>query len=297
MRKYLIIIVLIPLLSFAQNGILNAGFEDWANGKPDHWLTSNVPALSIIDVTQTTDSNSGAYAVKGETILFLNAPSEPGVFTGKDNSVIENPFLVSQNYAKFSGYYKYTLGNPDSAAGRFEVRVALNNNTAGRRVAIAEIDLPVAESYTFFEVPFVYDEPADITAEVVHISVAIGGNPDGDHNVGSVFYLDDLSLDGTVSAVENPEIGAIPEKYNITQNYPNPFNPNTNFEFSLPKTSQVSLKVFSLTGQLVATVIEENLNTGKYIINWDSNGIASGAYIYRFTAGDFVQTKRMVLIK
>jgi len=290
-------VFLIGTFVSAQDGILNAGFEDWNDGKPDHWLTSNIPTISVIDITRTTDANSGTYAVKGETILFFNSPSEPGVFTGKDNSVIENPFLVTENYSKFSGYYKYILGNPDSLAGRFEIRLSLNNNTEGRRVAIAEVDLPVAESYTYFEVPFVYDEPMDLIAEVVHISISIGGNQDGDHNVGSVFYMDDLSLDGVVSSVERNQTSEIPSQFSIKPNYPNPFNPNTNFQFFLPKKSDVSLKVYTLTGKEVATIVNENLGAGGYTINWDASTLASGIYIYRFKADDFVQSKRMTLIK
>ncbi len=299
MKKYLIflaMIVVIPTIALAQNGILNGGFEDWANGKPDHWLTSNIPSF-ITDLSQTSDANSGSYAIKGEVIeVTQNAFSEPGIFSGKDNTIFENPFIVDKNYEKFTGYYKYSLGNPDSVAGRLEVSVVLNNNTEGRRVAIAEMELPLAGDYTYFEIPFVYDEPTGLIAEVVHVSISIGGNPDGDHNVGSVFYMDDIALDGAVTSLKEISSGT-PGEFSLKQNYPNPFNPVTQIEFTIQKSSSVSLKIFNLAGQEIATLVDKNLNAGTYKIDWNAENLSSGTYIYRLVAADYMAVKRMTLIK
>jgi nitrate/TMAO reductase-like tetraheme cytochrome c subunit len=89
----------------------------------------------------------------------------------------------------------------------------------------------------------------------------------------------------------------IPNRYELTQNYPNPFNPSTRFTFSLPKAGDVTIKVYDITGREVVTLVNEKLAAGKYAVTWDAAQFASGAYIYRIVAGNFVETKKMVVVK
>ena len=98
------------------------------------------------------------------------------------------------------------------------------------------------------------------------------------------------------------EFAGIPEEYDLYQNYPNPFNPSTLIKYALPKSSNVSLVIYNLMGQEVMRWDAENLPPGYYEIAWSGttqNGVAvsSGMYIYRIAAGDFVQTRKMVLLK
>jgi len=83
----------------------------------------------------------------------------------------------------------------------------------------------------------------------------------------------------------------------LAQNYPNPFNPSTNISFALPQRERVTLEVFSITGQMVVMLVNEILNAGNHTIQFDASGLSSGTYIYRITAGNFVQTRKMVLVK
>jgi hypothetical protein len=85
--------------------------------------------------------------------------------------------------------------------------------------------------------------------------------------------------------------------YKLHQNYPNPFNPTTTIEFDLPKTSQVSLKIFNILGEEVATLVSDKLSSGSYAYEWDASNIASGVYLYRLQADDYVETRRMVLMR
>ena len=99
---------------------------------------------------------------------------------------------------------------------------------------------------------------------------------------------------------ENDE--AIPEHYSLFQNYPNPFNPETTIKYEIPNKSDITLKIYNLLGQEVKTLINESKKAGYHQIIWDgrnNNGVkvGSGIYIYRIQAGDFVKTKKMVLIK
>jgi photosystem II stability/assembly factor-like uncharacterized protein len=89
----------------------------------------------------------------------------------------------------------------------------------------------------------------------------------------------------------------VPNKFSLFQNYPNPFNPSTTIEFSLPRSSYVTLKVFNLLGQEVATLTGQNFTAGSYSVEWNAKGVASGVYLYRLVAGSFVDTKKMLLLK
>jgi hypothetical protein len=90
---------------------------------------------------------------------------------------------------------------------------------------------------------------------------------------------------------------ATPAKYTLYQNYPNPFNPSTAIKFALPKPSFVTLKIYDLLGNEVATLVAEKLPAGKHQRVWDATGLASGVYLYRLQAGEFIQTTKLVLLR
>ena len=95
----------------------------------------------------------------------------------------------------------------------------------------------------------------------------------------------------------NKVVIGIPEKCSLSQNYPNPFNPSTTIQYSIPKDGDITIKVFDLSGKEVMTVINEYKTAGSYSININGNNLSSGIYYYMLTAGDFVSTKKMTLIK
>ena len=89
----------------------------------------------------------------------------------------------------------------------------------------------------------------------------------------------------------------IPNEYSLSQNYPNPFNPITHLEFGISELGFVSLKVYDVLGREIKILVNEIRPAGIYKIEFNGSNFASGVYFYRIEAGDFVQTKRMVLIK
>ena len=96
---------------------------------------------------------------------------------------------------------------------------------------------------------------------------------------------------------ESGEIVEVKE-YNLDQNYPNPFNPSTRIAFSIPNNANVTLKVYDILGTEIAELISnEQKSAGRYEVNFDASNLASGTYIYKLQAGDFVQTKKMILLK
>ena len=88
-----------------------------------------------------------------------------------------------------------------------------------------------------------------------------------------------------------------PAEFNLYQNYPNPFNPTTIINFQLPQTGHVTLKVYDILGKEVATLVNELKNQGRYSVNFDASGLASGVYIYRIKVNDYISTKKMLLVK
>ena len=92
------------------------------------------------------------------------------------------------------------------------------------------------------------------------------------------------------------EIG-VPTKFNLGQNYPNPFNPTTNVKFSISNVQFVTLKVFDMLGKEIAILVNEKLDAGEHNIKWNASEYPSGVYSYQLTAGNFRETKRMILIK
>ena len=89
----------------------------------------------------------------------------------------------------------------------------------------------------------------------------------------------------------------IPKEFRLYENYPNPFNPTTNIKFDIPKSSYVQLIVYDVLGREIKTLVNENMNAGRYDINWDGSSYPSGVYFYKMVAGDFVNVRKMVLLK
>ena len=95
----------------------------------------------------------------------------------------------------------------------------------------------------------------------------------------------------------NKDESRIPSSFSLLQNYPNPFNPATVISFELPVTSNVSLKIYDLLGREVADLVNEIRSAGSYKAQWNAANMPSGVYFYRLQAGEYVETKKLVLMK
>ncbi len=121
-------------------------------------------------------------------------------------------------------------------------------------------------------------------------------------NLSGKLFFDDC-ISNIITGVH--EDNNIPGKFCLEQNYPNPFNPTTTIRFSIPNVKtghapslqRVSLKVYDVLGREIATLVNEDKVPGNYEIKFNANGLASGIYFYRIKAGDFVQSKKMILLK
>ncbi|GAB6281271.1 MAG: hypothetical protein STSR0008_00100 [Ignavibacterium sp.] len=102
--------------------------------------------------------------------------------------------------------------------------------------------------------------------------------------------------DTTVVDVEN-ETSITPTKFSLSQNYPNPFNPNTTIRFQIPERTFVTLKIYDILGKEVATLVNEEKSAGEYELEFSGNNFTSGLYFYQLKARNYIETKKMILVK
>ena len=134
--------------------------------------------------------------------------------------------------------------------------------------------------------------PASYCREAYH-------SPDYDFSLG--YYVPE-SLFQVSTAVEEGPDDLLPKRFALSQNYPNPFNPNTKIEYALPVNCHLELTIYNILGQKVRTLIDKDQAAGCHSVLWDSkNGagkeVASGIYLYRLQIDDFVDAKKMLLLK
>ncbi|MBN2012767.1 T9SS type A sorting domain-containing protein, partial [candidate division KSB1 bacterium] len=109
--------------------------------------------------------------------------------------------------------------------------------------------------------------------------------------------LDQLGYVDITTSLVNPTDPSLPTAYELSQNYPNPFNPTTSIRYAVPVNGNVTLSVYNLMGQKVATLVNEFRVAGYHTAQLDGSNLASGVYIYRLEAGNTVMNKKLMLLK
>ena len=116
--------------------------------------------------------------------------------------------------------------------------------------------------------------------------------PDYNNPQGKIYIYSYKNLTNIEDCKEN-----VPNNFKLNQNYPNPFNPTTIIQFSISQQSFVTLKVYDVLGREVAALVNEEKETGSYNVSFDASSFSSGVYIYKIQAGNFINSKKMVLLK
>ncbi len=266
--------------------IPNSSFEDWADGNPVGWSTSNYPGF-FTPITQSTDAHSGSYAVKGEVVNFVGVGLSPTLVSGDTLG----GFPIDQTPAALQGYYKF------SPAGGDILFISALIYEQGNTVGFGEIMINApATSYSLFTLNFEYYGQT-IVADSCWIQVFLVDTATGDATIGSYYLLDDLSFSGTVDITDNPHPVSA-RKFDLEQNYPNPFNPSTTISFSVPQVSVISLVVYNIMGQEISRPIDtEHVSAGNHSVNWSAGDLPSGTYFYRLITESGVISKKMILMK
>ncbi|HRE42091.1 MAG TPA: T9SS type A sorting domain-containing protein [Ignavibacteria bacterium] len=185
------------------------------------------------------------------------------------------------------------------------INVGLKDSTSGPWPdVLAKSTVPsLSYLYEFTRVPGNYNgvgrmannfNVATLGVDFESLKNSIGGasgSPQRRWLYGALDYVDQL----IPTNIEDPN--GIPTVYELSQNFPNPFNPVTKINFSIPKQGMTTLKVYDVTGRLVASLINEIKAPGFYSVNFEGTGFASGAYFYKLESLDFSDVKRMILVK
>jgi hypothetical protein len=167
----------------------------------------------------------------------------------------------------------------------FDQAIYYQNNSFLRMLSYDGQSNPIIPGeYMVADIPFTVINPENIIVENVIVA-------DENNNA-----LDKVEIE---ILLEGPDI---PDNYILHQNYPNPFNPNTSIRYEVPQDGFVTVQIFDMLGQEVTTLFSGNTKAGKYTLNWDGtdrNGkqVSSGSYIYRMSAGEFVKSMKMILIR
>ena len=116
---------------------------------------------------------------------------------------------------------------------------------------------------------------------------------------GKYYYrLKQVDFDGSFKYSREVEVSAdVPAKYLLEQNYPNPFNPATTINYQLPQNGFVTIKIYDVLGKEVATLVNEQKKQGKYKLNFNASGFASGIYICQLRVNNYLSSRKMLLLK
>jgi Secretion system C-terminal sorting domain len=284
---FFVFVIFISLTVNLYSQIPNNGFEQWSGGNPVSWSSTN--DLGVIAITQSSDAHGGSSAVRGDAVDYLGNIVSPILISGL---VGGHGFPISERYANLTGYYKLNVVTDENLS----VVVGIYKN--GQVIGVGGSQFFNSSAYALFTVPIYYTNGQ--SPDSCQITLAIGNNS-GAVNLGSYFIVDDLAFEG-ISVDVNETDNTIPNEFSLEQNYPNPFNPSTKIRYSIPSTSsgetqKVTLKVYNMLGNEVATLVNEEQTAGNYKISFNPSGLSSGIYLYKLQSGNFVQTKKMIYLK
>jgi len=152
-----------------------------------------------------------------------------------------------------------------------------------------------------------FDENGELNEEMVQrlkdegYRVEVTENADGTRTV-NLYRPDNDAGEEAGDAAKSSDKDALPEGFALSQNYPNPFNPTTRIDYSLPSAQHVTLEIYNVQGQKVRTLVNETVGAGDHSVEWDATTdagvqVASGVYLYRLTAGDHSESKKMSFVK
>ncbi len=194
--------------------------------------------------------------------------------------------------SEFSDKKYYVNGNADldgdGVANGLQIEIqGLLDTLANHLPPLNSSNVTVDSSYTLAQAQAAYD----------YIMVNSDGSL-GIHNPAFAYGILKASLNavGVVLAV-NDEKSNLPHDFALSQNYPNPFNPTTTIQYQVPEGSNVKIIVYDVLGKQVAVLVNGYQDAGTYTTNFDGTNLASGIYLYRMEAGNFVKVNKMLLLK
>lgn len=286
-RCFLSLFIGLLLINYSLCQIPNGSFESWSGDNPVGWTTNNILGY-LTPVTKSNIAHSGNFSARLEMMNSMLGLLQPVLNAGPLTVGIP----VSQRHNKISFYYQFY---PNSPSLNLTISVGMLKGSQLIGVAVGSTKQSKA-SFTKLTVSISYYNSQIPDAATIYITLIDSlFNPSG---LGSYALIDDIYFDElTDIQAENINLN----EFYLYQNYPNPFNPSTKITWQSPVNGIQTLKVYDILGNEIETLVDEFRLAGRYEIefNSDINGrrLASGIYFYRLQVGDFVSTKKMILLK
>lgn len=267
-------------------------------------------------IVSSFDIDNDGWTVSGGLLHYHNSGGNPDGFIefednqdGKGVFIAANKFLgdlSSYDQGTLSFDLKNTYDNGlDSLWGYGNVKISSSNSFAEKNV----VPLMFYSEWTSFTIPLTAIDWGltesgwdSLLADVTQISIQM----DAQWDYYDKSALDNFSINPFSSDVGPDIIDSYPMYFSLSQNYPNPFNPSTVISYQLPISSDVTLKVYDILGNEIATLVNEYKPAGIYEVEFNTSshfglsgirGFSSGIYFYELKAGDFIQTMKMLLLK
>ncbi len=296
----------LPDIVFNEDDTLVVNFAEWFDfvNDPDN------PDSTLSWSVTTTDSDSVNVIIQGDSVLFT-APQNWFAFdrdtlivtvtdSALESSVRLAVHVLPVNDAPSLDFIPDTLsfGNDTSLVMSFDSIIVDVDDPDSLLTWFAAFSDSSSDTLIFFDI---------LGDSALRISSVPGWI--GEDTLTIVVVDTSGARDTTIVLIRvtapvsvEDHIGVLPLKFEVFQNYPNPFNPTTTIRYALPKRSDVTIEIYNLMGQLVTRIHKEGVRAGYHEERWNGVNqrgvpIASGVYIYRLRAGEFVRTKKMLLLK
>ncbi len=238
---------------------------------------TNDPGVS----TYSTISISGTIAQMiwldnrtGQSEIFYNRSTNSGLTWGTDTKLTSNVFSSSNPAISISSTNVHVVYHGNG--GIYYMRSTNSGITWGGDQRLSDI------------VSFARDASVSVSGTTVHVIWHDARNSNED-----IYYARNPL--GNPTGITT--ISEAASKYSLHQNFPNPFNPTTKINFDLPVNSIVSLKVYNIQGKEISSLVDGRINKGSHVVDWNASNYQSGIYFYKLIAGDFVETRKMILLK
>ncbi|RFM24831.1 MAG: T9SS C-terminal target domain-containing protein, partial [Candidatus Thermochlorobacter aerophilum] len=303
------------------NVLSSDGFGLWLDfgnidGRDENRDLGNVP--NAAHFINTGDTTQGRYRSRFETdyAFSLSPVSNRGFMTlgrYEENLLSRGSIVaVAPNLAQLNGS-NVIVGPPTNGAVPANT-IAYSVNNSGQARHGWEFSIPLSlvggrTGNTIRGFAFVVSTSAYFSNVLVPGTRTGQADPFGNLGFNPNFAADSMATGGPyMSPTFSLETGQMisvresnraekPTSYQLFQNYPNPFNPTTIITYQVPRSSEVKLEVFDVLGRKVATLVDKKQEAGVYSVSFGATSLASGVYFYRLQAGEFTQTKKMLLVK
>ena len=233
----------------------------------------------------------GTYTVRGNSQLSFDIWDNFG--NGVLSGLLGNTSVTTNiNTCDYPGYYTYVIPNPIEVSAGDDIYIRVRYQTLDNGLPI-----PIEMSIEDYANPQIEAEGFWLSSGGSNSWDQVSDNSDYPYDPCVKLYTIETAY---YIAVEDDITNSI--KFKLNQNYPNPFNPTTSITYEVQHESNVNLIIYDLLGNEINTIINEYKQAGQYIVNWDGTdntgqSVSGGIYFYKLQAGDFTQTKKMVLLK